>query len=383
MSTTFDFVVIGAGIAGASAAYELSQHGRVLVLEREDAPGRHSTGRSAAMFIETYGNAVIRCLTRASREFYHRPPAGFSEHPMLSPRGVMFIADDTQMDALAAYEKEIGAPAAGIDRLSPDAAVELVPILKPTAVAGAVMEHGASDIDVNALHQGYLKGLRHCGGQLVVNAGVTALERHDDMWTIETRVEAFRAPVIVNAAGAWSDELAQLAGAKPVGLSPKRRTAITVDPPGEIDFSTWPVVGDIGENFYFKPESGRIMISPADETEMPPCDVQPDELDVAITVDRFEAATSMKVSRIAHKWAGLRSFVADKSLVIGFDDAVDGFFWLAGQGGYGIQTAPAAARTAASLIIRGVLPDDVAATGLERGALAPDRPTLARRRFHP
>ena len=383
MSTTFDFVVIGAGIAGASAAYELSQHGSVVVLEREDAPGRHSTGRSAAMFIETYGNAGIRCLTRASRAFYHDPPQGFCEHSLLSPRGVMLIANDSQMDTLAEFEDEVGAPAEGIERISADAAVKIVPILKRGAVAGAVLEHDASDIDVHALHQGYLKGLRQRGGQVVVNAEVSSLKRDNGTWVIETRAGTFRGPVVVNAAGAWGDELAKLAGAKPVGLVPKRRTAITVDAPDGVESGGWPVVGDIGESFYFKPESGRLMVSPADETEMPPCDVQPDELDVAITVDRFETATSMKVSRIEHKWAGLRSFVADKCLVIGFDDEVDGFFWLAGQGGYGIQTAPAAARTAASLIVSGTLPDDVAGTGLEQNALAPDRPALQRHVIHP
>lgn len=383
LDTTFDFVVIGAGIAGASAGYELSQHGRVVVLEREDAPGRHSTGRSAAMFIETYGNAGIRCLTRASREFYHDPPEGFCDHPLLSPRGVMMIADEGQMDALTEFEAEIGAPAAGIDRLSCDEAVDLVAILKPDAAAAAVLEHDASDIDVHALHQGYLKGLRKRGGQLVVNAEVSALRRDGGAWVVETHAGTFSAPVVVNAAGAWSDELAKLAGARPVGLVPKRRTAITIDAPDDVETGGWPVVADIGESFYFKPESGRLMVSPADETEMPPCDVQPDELDVAITVDRFETATGVKVSRIEHKWAGLRSFVADKCLVIGFDDEVEGFFWLAGQGGYGIQTAPAAARTAAGLIVSGALPDDVAATGLESDALAPDRPALQRRIFQP
>ena len=383
METTFDFVVIGAGIAGASAGYELSRHGRVAVLEREDAPGRHSTGRSAAMYIETYGNAEIRCLTRASRAFYENPPEGFCDHPLLSQRGVMMIADDGQMDELAGFEEEIGAPAPGIDRLSRDGAVERVSILKPDAAAAAVLEHDASDIDVHALHQGYLKGLRQRGGEVVVNAEVSALRRDGDNWRVETRAGTFSAPVVVNAAGAWSDEVAMLAGARPVGLVPKRRTAITIDVPQGVESGEWPVVADIGEQFYFRPESGRLMVSPADETEMPPCDVQPDELDVAITVDRFETATSVKVSRIEHKWAGLRSFVADKCLVIGFDDEVEGFFWLAGQGGYGIQTAPAAARTAASLIVSGVLPDDVAATGLEPAALAPDRPALQRRIFHP
>ncbi len=383
MSGTSDFLVIGAGIAGASAAYELQKMGSVTVLEREDAPGRHSTGRSAAMFIETYGNAAIRALTRASAAHYKAPPDGFTEHPLLKPRGVLMIAKHDQMAALNAFEAEVATPENSVERLTGDEIVRRVPILRPEAVAAGVIEHDAMEIDVDALHQGYLRGFRQTGGEVVVNAEAGAISRADGLWTVETRAGTFSAPVLVNAAGAWCDEIANLAGVRPVGLVPKRRTAITIEAPEQHDTAGWPVVADIEEQYYFKPEAGTLLVSPADETPMPPCDVQPDELDIAITVDRFETATTMSVRRIAHKWAGLRSFVADKTLVIGFDDEADGFFWLAGQGGYGIQTAPAAGGAAAGLIADGALPRHVADTGLAEGDLAPGRAGLERVVFQP
>ena len=383
MSGTSDVLVIGAGIAGASAAYELQKTGSVTVLEREDAPGRHSTGRSAAMFIETYGNAAIRALTRASAGHYKGPPDGFAEHPLLTPRGVLMIARQDQLDALDAFEAEVASPDGRVERLQGEAIVQRVPILKPEAVAAGVIEYDAMEIDVDGLHQGYLRGFRHSGGEVVTNAEAGAISRSDGLWTVETRAGTFSAPVLVNAAGAWCDEVADLAGVRPVGLVPKRRTAITIDAPDGHDMAGWPVVADIGEQYYFKPEAGTLLVSPADETPMPPCDVQPDELDVAIAVDRFETATTMNVRRIAHKWSGLRSFVADKTLVIGFDDEADGFFWLAGQGGYGIQTGPAAAQAAAGLITDGALPGHIADTGLTEGDLSPARPGLERVAFRP
>ena len=366
-----DFLIVGAGIAGASAGYELAGHGRVVVLEREETPGYHTTGRSAAQFLETYGNAVIRRLTRASRAFYEKPPEGFAEHPLLSPRPSIFLARDDQLDTLAAFEA--GEEADTIDRLNAAEVAARVPVLRPGYAAAGIVEQGACDIDVHALHQGYLKGLRQRGGQVVSRAEVSALTRRDGLWRVETRAETYAAPVLINAAGAWADALGEIAGAAPIGLVPKRRTVITFDGPEGVDCRDWPLVADIEEQFYFKPESGRLLASPADETPMPPCDVQPEELDVAIVVDRIETATTLKVRRIEHKWAGLRSFVADKSLVIGFDEALEGFFWLAGQGGYGIQTAPAAGRTAATLITEGRLPEDVAGLGVSPAELAPAR----------
>ena len=366
-----DFLIVGAGIAGASAGYELADYGNVVVLEREEAPGYHTTGRSAAQFLETYGNAAIRRLTRASRPFYEAPPEGFAEHPLLSPRPTIYLARDDQLDALAAFEA--GEEAGTIDRLNAAEVAAQVQVLRPGYATAGLVEQSACDIDVHALHQGYLKGLRQRGGAVATRAEVSALARRDGLWQVETRAGAFAAPVLVNAAGAWADTLGEIAGATPIGLVPKRRTVITFDGPEGVDCRAWPLVADIEEQFYFKPESGRLLASPADETPMPPCDVQPEELDVAVIVDRIESATTLKVRRIEHKWAGLRSFVADKSPVIGFDEALEGFFWLAGQGGYGIQTAPAAGRTAATLITEGRLPEDVAALGVSPDELAPAR----------
>ncbi|HIC80275.1 MAG TPA: FAD-binding oxidoreductase [Kiloniellaceae bacterium] len=365
-----DFLIVGAGIAGASAAYELAAGGSVIVLEREEAPGYHTTGRSAAQFLESYGNDVIRAITRASRTFYDAPPEGFAEHALLSPRPSVYLAREDQLDSLADFQKGPGADTAALTAAE---VAELVPVVRPGYAAAGLIEENASDIDVHALHQGYLKGLRRRGGQVVTRAEVTAARRAGGVWQVETAKGAFAAPVLVNAAGAWADALGRLAGAEPIGLQPKRRTAITFDGPEGSDCREWPLVADIAESFYFKPESGRLLASPGDETPMEPCDVQPEELDIAVTVDRIERATTLKVRRIAHKWAGLRSFVADKSLVIGFDGAVEGLFWLAGQGGYGIQTAPAAARCAAALATGADLPGDVAKLGLTAEAIAPAR----------
>ena len=370
---TCDFLVVGGGIAGASAAYELAAGGRVVLLEREDRPGYHSSGRSAAQFIETYGNASVRALTRASRPFYEAPPEGFAVQPLLSPRPVLFVARADQRAALAAQIAEIGPQAATLEELDGPEAEALVPVLRPGYAAAAVLEPEASDIDVHALHQGYLAGFKRRGGALVLRAEVAGLDRQDGLWQVRAGDESYRAAVVVNAAGAWGDTLAALAGAAPVGLVPKRRTAVTFDSPAGVEPAPWPLVADVEERFYFKPEAGRILASPADETPSPPCDVQPEELDVAVVMDRLAQATTLAPRSLAHRWAGLRSFVADKSLVIGQDDRVEGFFWLVGQGGYGFQTAPAAARTAAGLLLEGVLPDDIAAEGVTAAELSPAR----------
>lgn len=368
-----DFLVVGAGIAGASAAYELGAHGRVILLEREDTPGYHTTGRSAAQYVETYGPETVRRLAKASRPFLERPPDGFAAHPLLHPRGALCIAREDQLDMLAASLAEVRALTPAVTRLDRAAAMRMVPVLSPGHVAAAFLEPDSMDIDVHALHQGYLTGLRRRRGEVVTGAEVVAISRRDGTWRAATRAGTFAAPVVVNAAGAWCDALAALAGVRPVGLVPKRRTVITFEPPPQVDAKAWPLVIDVAEAFYFKPEAGRILASPADETPVAPCDAQPEELDVATAVHLVQRATTLKIARISHKWAGLRSFVADKSLVIGPDDRADGFFWLAGQGGYGIQTAPAAARAAAGLLAHGRLPADLVELGLDPADLAPDR----------
>ena len=373
-----DFLVIGAGMAGASAAYELASHGSVIVLERESQPGYHSTGRSAALYTQTYGHPVVRALTVASWDFYTRPPEGFSDHPLLTPRGVLLIGRADQTAALDRDFAEGRRLTPSVQRLDREQALARAPFLREDYVAGAVWEPDAMDLDVHAIHTGYLRGLKARGGRVVTDAGVQAVERRDGLWIATTPAGTFAAPVLVNAAGAWADVLAGMAGVRPVGLVPKRRTAVTFDPvfaePAHAaGLNDWPMVIDVDEQFYVKPDAGRLLLSPADETPVEPCDVQPEEMDIAIAIDRMEQAARFTVRRVAHKWAGLRSFVADKVMVVGYDDGAEGFFWLAGQGGYGIQTAPAMGRTAAALATGGDLPAEVAALGVRPGDLAPSR----------
>jgi D-arginine dehydrogenase len=371
-----DFIVIGAGIAGAAAGFELAAKGTVVVLEREPRPGYHTTGRSAATFIETYGNAAMRGLTAAGKAFFLAPPAGFAEGPLVRPRGCLLVAGDADRERL---EREIAlsqALAPSVRALDGAATLALCPALKPEAAVAGMLDPDAMDIDVDRLHQGFLRGLKARGGRLVVDAEVTALDRAGGQWRVATAQGRFAAPVVINAAGAWADAVAALAGASPISLVPKRRTIVAFDPPDGLDPRSWPIVGDVGERWYFLPQGGRVLASPADETPSAPCDAQPEELDVAIAIDRIETATTMRVRRVQAKWAGLRSFVADKTVVAGFAPECPGFFWLAGQGGYGIQTAPALGRAAAALATGAGLPDDIAARGLTPAMLAPDRPAL-------
>ena len=367
----FDVLIIGSGIAGAGAAYELSKDARVLLLEREDAHGYHTTGRSAALYIEAYGNAVIGGLTRASRAFFEAPPEGFAAYPLLTPRGCLYIGRPDQAEALAqTFDK-----AAGTMRvLDREAVLSLVPVLRADYVASGLIEPAAMDADVEALHQGFLRGARAHGAEIRLGQEVTAIERRAGGFAVRAATgEVFEASVVVNAAGAWADRVADLAGARPVGLQPLRRTALIVDAPADRDVRAWPAVIDADEQFYFKPDAGRILASPADETPSDPCDAWADEMDVAVCIERMQAAADIPVRRVVRSWAGLRSFVADRSPVIGFDDALPGFFWLAGQGGYGVQTAPAAARAAAALARGEGLPDDIAAQGVTAESLRPGR----------
>jgi D-arginine dehydrogenase len=367
-----DVIVIGAGIAGASIAAHLAEARSVVLLEREDRAGYHSTGRSAALFTEIYGNPVIRALTRASRKFLFDPPAGFAEGPLTRPRGCLYIASQTQREALEAFAS-LADVAPATRPLAAHEAHALCPILREGFVAAALLEPDSSDIDVSALHQGYLRSFRRRGGRLVTNAPVEALERSAGRWTVRAALEHFTAPLVINAAGAWADEVATLAGLEPVGLQPRRRTAVLVDPPAGMDISGWPFVNDVDEQFYFKPEAGSLFLSPADETPVAPGDAQPEEWDVAAAVDRVESATTLQITRIKARWAGLRTFAPDRTPVAGFSEQEAGFFWLAGQGGYGIQTAPALSRLSAALILETPLPDDLQSLATGLTALSPGR----------
>ena len=371
----FDFAVVGAGIAGVSAAYHLAPHAKVVVLEREPVAAYHTTGRSAALHSETYGSPEIRAITVASGRFYRQPPAGFADHPLLTPRGALIAGRAEQQADLQKAAAEFAALVPSVRWLDAAETLSRQPLLAPAAAAGgAIFEPEADDMDVAAIHGGFLKGARAAGGVLRLNAEVARLERRDGLWTIGLRDgESVRARTVVNASGAWADVVAGLAGAAAVGLVPKRRTAFTFDAPVGIDLARLPMVIDFDETWYVKPEVGQFLASPADETPSPPCDAQPEELDIAIAVDRIETSTTLRVARIKNKWAGLRSFVADKNLVVGKDPTVDGFFWLAGQGGYGIQTAAAAGRLAASLALGQGLPADIANLGVGEAALSPRR----------
>jgi D-arginine dehydrogenase len=347
-----DVLIAGAGIAGSSLAFELAAHRSVILLEAEAQPGYHSTGRSAAMLTETYGTPAVRALARASRGFLAQPPPDFTNHPLLAPRGMLHVARPDQRPALEAAERQ---PATMLRRLDAAGVRALVPLIAPGYVDGGLLEPDAMAIDVDALHQGYLRGLRRRGGLLVTNAAITAIERTRQQWRLDTASGSFGGDLLVDAAGAWADQIARLAGVGPLGLVAKRRTAMVID---------------IDEHFYLKPEGGQLLVSPADETPVRPGDVQAEELDVALAVDRYERLTEQPVRRVTHRWAGLRSFVADDNPVVGRDPDVPSFFWLAGQGGFGIMTAPALARIAAGLITTGDSPPGV---GFDATRLGPAR----------
>jgi D-arginine dehydrogenase len=371
----FDFAIIGAGIAGVSAAYHLAPHAKVLILEREQVAAYHTTGRSAALHSETYGSAEIRAITVASGRFYRKPPPGFADHPLLTPRGAVIAGRADQASEMDKAAKEFSSLVPSVRRLDLAETLALAPVIRPEVLdGGAIFEPEADDMDVAAIHGGFLKGARAAGGVLRLNAEVTTLERKDGRWRIGLGDgETIVAANVVNASGAWADVVAGLAGAAPVGLVPQRRTAFTFDTPAGLDIAHLPMIIDLDESFYFKPEVGQFLGSLADETPSPPCDAQPEEIDIATAVDRIETATTLKIRRIKNKWAGLRSFVADKNLVVGYDPKIEGFFWLAGQGGYGIQTGESAGRLAASLALGKGMPSDIAALGVAEAALSPNR----------
>ncbi|WP_083900928.1 FAD-binding oxidoreductase [Azospirillum sp. B4] len=368
----YDVIVIGAGMAGAAIAAELAPHARVLVLEGEARPGMHSTGRSAALYAAAYGGPDVRALTRASRAFFDAPPEGFADHPLLSPRGLLYIATAEQAPRLADFLAEIGDSVRPVDV---DAAVAAVPPLRTDHVAACAMARtgSAMDIDVDALHQGYLRLGRRRGVTLLTDAPAADPRRVDDLWVLRVGDRNVAAPVVVNAAGAWAERVGQAFGAAPLGLTPLKRTALLVDPPPGLDTDRWPGIFDTDEQFYVKPDAGKLLLSPADETPSEPCDAQPEELDVAIAVDRVQQAVDLPVRRVNHSWAGLRTFAPDRQPVVGFDPAVPGLFWCAGQGGYGIQMAPALARLAAALVQGKPVPDDILAEGLVLDHVLPGR----------
>ncbi|MFD2853546.1 NAD(P)/FAD-dependent oxidoreductase [Seohaeicola zhoushanensis] len=359
-------------MAGASVASELAAHGSVVLLEMESAPGYHTTGRSAAVFAPCYGPQPIRDLTRASEAFFRAPPEGFASVPLFSPRPILMIAREDQHAALEALIAAVETETA-VRRLSGDALAEVQPLLRPGYASEAMLDEAGQDIEVNALHQGFLRRFKARGGTVLTGAEVTALEREGAGWRIGTARGELTAGVVINAAGAWADRVGTLAGAERIGLVPKRRTAAMIADHATIDTARLPITIDAEEKFYLKPDAGRLLISPADETPSEPCDAWPEEMDIAICADRIMTAFDIEIRRIETSWAGLRNFVADGSPVVGYSEVQPGFFWLAGQGGYGIQSSPAMAQFAASAVLGQALPAHVADAGLDPARLRPAR----------
>lgn len=373
MHKVYDTVIIGGGIAGASLGYFLSPHQSVLILERESQCGYHSTGRSAAEYTERFHSFMTGILTKASYEFLTNPPKGFSEVDLLIRRGNLVIADEEKAThLLETYEAECE-KSPGLVLLTKEQAIERAPILNSDYIAAAFYDPDCWEIEVENLLQGYLKGAKSAGAKIEEKNEVLSIVKQNFGWTITTSNGEFHAKKIVNCAGAWADEIAKIAGLSPLGLMPLRRTVITVDADKDIDISNLPGINEIDDTFYFKPEGGKIMSSPADETQSSPCDAQPEDIDVAYAAHYLQISTKIDVSKISHKWAGLRTFSQDRNPVVGFSNECEGFFWLAGQGGFGIQTSAAMGRLATSLIVDGQIPDELSKMGLTEDVISPSR----------
>ncbi|HVM22004.1 MAG TPA: FAD-dependent oxidoreductase [Sphingomicrobium sp.] len=363
-----DIIVIGGGIAGLSAAAHLSQHAKVTVLEAEEQVGFHSSGRSATMLHYALGDRLVRALTLSSRAFFDDPPGDFSDVPVGRRMAVLVHAREDERAALDDLQAELSL-FAELERLDSAGVRQLCPLLKSDAVHGIADLNGIR-LDPHALLQGNLRRLRSRGGELRGGFRVQAIERVGGAWAVisESGEEA-RAPILINAAGAWADAIALLAGVAPIGIEPKRRTIITFDAPEGTDIERLPFAKTVGDELYFAPESGRLFASPMDEVATDPCDAQPDEYEVALAAARMEGRTTVEVRRIHSKWAGLRSFAPDRHPVAGFAPDADGFFWLAGQGGFGLQTSPAMAAIVESLVAGAPWP----VSDVERADLLPDR----------
>lgn len=339
MTTAADVLIIGGGVAGLTAGARLAPHGRVVLLEAEEALGYHASGRSAALYEPGYGNPAVVALSRASHE----------EHMasgLLAPRGLMLLGGPEEEEAFARE-----AAAMGLEPIGVEAARRIVPILAPGAVAHAAFHTEAWDIDTDALLQGAARAIRAAGGAVVTRARVTALARTAAGWAAETAAGVFEGRILVNAAGAWVDRVAALAGLGPLGFTPLRRSMARIPAPAGHDPRGWPMIFGVGERWYARPDAGALLVSPAEEEPAEPQDVWPDDMVLAEGLARYEAMVTAPVTRLLASWAGLRTFAPDRVPVIGFDPRAEGFFWLAGQGGYGFQTAPAASRLAADLIL--------------------------------
>jgi D-arginine dehydrogenase len=348
------------------------------VLERESHAGVHSTGRSAALFSETYGSAQVRALTRASRSFFERPPRGFVDNELLTPRGALVIGSREQSAQVRNSYEAIRAFTPPLQLLDERQMHAMVPVLEPQFAQVGYYEPGAADIDVNSLHQGFIRGLKQRGSRLECGVQIHSIEHSRGEWLLEVSMRGaqpheLRTPIIINAAGAWADEVAALAKVTPLGLEPRRRSAFLFQPPEGVATAHWPFVTSVGEEFYFKPDAGLLLGSPANADPVPPHDVQAEDLDIAIAIDHIERATTMRIPHPLRPWAGLRSFVADGGLVGGFDPSARGFFWAAALGGYGIQTCAAMGEACAHLALGQALPAHLADAGLSAAMLGVER----------
>lgn len=368
-----DIAIIGGGIAGASLAFFLGQGLTVAILEAEEQPGYHATGRSAAEFVLNYNPPEIRALARAAKPFFDQPPEGFADIPLLVPRGGLVIAHEEDRDAFEAQFADLQPRVPGLSRLSVEEAVAKMPLLDPATFAAAYFDPEYWDIEADQLLQYYLRHARRAGVTLRLKSPVLSARRMDDGWQIETPSGTLQARILVNAAGGFADPVAERCGVAPLGVTPLRRTAILVDLPEGVDALTLPELNDVADSFYFKPDGGRLLVSPADETPCEPGDVQPEEIDIAWAVHHLESHTSIRVKRVAKSWAGMRSFTPDRLPAVGFDPEAPGFFWLVGQGGFGILTSPALGSLGAALIRGDQVPDHIAREGIDAATFAPDR----------
>ncbi len=351
MNTDFDIVIIGAGIAGVGLAAALGPGPKVAILEQEARHGYHSTGRSAAIYIRNYGNDVIRALNAASAPLFEQGDASLFPHPLLTPRGVLNVADE---EGLARHEAMLEG-SHGMEILTREQALAMVPALRPEKLAAAAYERDAQDMDVSALHEGWLRKARANGATLMVGTPMLSAMREGGRWRIETSVGELTATILVDAAGAWADDVATRAGIAPLGLQPMRRSIAVIPAPEAYDIAGWPLIADSAEGWYAKPDAGRLYVSPAEEIPVDPHDAYVDDMVLAEGLWRFEQAVDVPVTRVERSWAGLRTFAPDRTPVVGFGG--DGFFWLAGQGGYGIQTSPALSALATALV-KGETPPD-------------------------
>ncbi len=381
MNETADVIVIGGGIAGVSAGYYLADAGLdVHLVEAETTLAYHTTGRSAAQYLENYGSDVVRRVTVAGRPFFSEPPE-HADGPLWSPRPMLAVGGPEMLDQLRADVAEARVLNPSTELVDGEDAVRMCPVLRPELVAGALLEADAMELDVAAIHQTFVRGLRAAGGKITTAARVTAIESIGSTWRATAGDAEFEGPILVNAAGAWCDQVAALAGLTPIGLRPLRRTVCVLGVPDGIDRTNWPLVAFNGHGEgmqgYMKPEPGGLLVSPADEVPSEPCDAKPEEIDVARGLDAVDRWTTLETRNVRSTWAGLRSFVADRTLVAGFAADGPGFFWLAGQGGYGIHTSPGLGLATRGLIVDGRLPDHLLDMGLTEGDLAADRPGLA------